>query len=227
MIVEKYIDGVEIEVNCLAIDGKAHICVTKDLPNLPLNGKELNIGGYRIPGEPYEQDLEQIQEIAQKVCTAYRLKNGAFFYQAKYCNGKVYVLEAAARMGGGTIYESTNYCCGIDYVDLAIDGFLGKTITQIPHYNGRRFVGKALRMKPGIFDRVAGADKLVEDGTLTNYWVFAKSGTKVTDRRISTFMLAILLAECNSYEEGQEKINRALREVAILDADGNDASDWR
>lgn len=227
VIVEKYIGGVEIEINCLAINQKAHICVTKALPNLPLNGKELNIDGYRIPGEPYERDPEQISEIAQKICDAYQLKNGAFFYQAKYCDGKVYVMEAAARMGGGTIYESTNYCCGIDYVDLAIDGFLGKTITQIPHYNGRKFVGKALRMKPGIFDKVVGTDQYLADGTLYNYWVFAKSGTKVTDRRISTFMLAVLLVECDSYDEGYEKINRALQGIAILDTNGNDVSDWR
>lgn len=227
VIVEEYVDGTEIHVDCMAINGKAHICMVKDLPNMPLDGKELQTSGYQCPGSVCSSNMDLLQDVSQKIINAYGLKTGAFFYQAKVNDRGLFVLEAAARMAGGATYESVCMCCDIDYVDLAISSFLGEPVTSVPKLNGKRFVGKFLNMKPGTFGAIIGAEELVKNGCLVRYWCYVNPGTEITGSNVSANRIATIMAECDSYGDGEEKIKKALEKISILDINGNDMSNWR
>lgn len=227
VIVERFIDGTEIQVDCLAVNGKAHLCMVKDMLLMDFNGQELQAGGFSIPGRGSRTHMAQIREIAQQILDAYHIKNGAFFYQAKCNKEGVFVLEAAARMAGGTSLDAITDCTGIDYVDMAIDGFLGKASKTLPRLPTGIYMGRFLYMRAGTFGSVRGFDELLREGTIVRSWVFVNPGTKVTDSRISSYRIAAFMVSCRSEAEGEQKMQRALERIAILDSDGNDRSNWR
>jgi len=227
VVVEQYADGVEIQVDCIAVHGKAYLCMIKDLSIMAHDGHELQTSDFAVPGNYCTQYKDQILQIAQRIADAYHLDSGAFFYQAKCSDRGVCVIEAAARMAGGTTFEAAGLCSDCDYIDLAIDGFLGNEITRIPELNDRKFVGKFLTMKPGTFGSLIGTEDLLLKSELIRTWVFMKPGTTVTESHVGGNRVAAIMAECDDYEEGFSRLNAMLKKISILDIDGNDLSDWK
>lgn len=227
VIVEEFVDGTEIQVDCLAVNGKAYLCMVKDMLLMDFNGQELQAGGFFIPGNAARNHMPRIREIAQRILDAYHIKNGAFFYQAK-CNEKgVFVLEAAARMAGGTSLDAITFCTGLDYVDMAIDGFLGKEIKTLPKLSEGCYMGRFLYMHEGTFGSVQGFDELLSEGLILRSWVFVNPGTKVTDSRISSYRIAAFMVSCRNEAEGNLKMQQAMEHISILDINGKDMSSWR
>ncbi len=220
-IVEGYCPGVEIQVDCVAIDGKAHILMTRSKRTLSQNAIELNSGGSNVPAEMTDAELEQAGELAQRIADAFNLKNTPFFYQARMHNGVISVLEFAPRIGGGLSFQMVKRATGIDMVDLSIQSFLGETVSLDDMFaKPKHLTTILLYMEPGIFGCVTGLKELVEGGTVDYGAVLKKRGDNVGADRTSSNRAAMLLMTADSREEIEEKTAKVFGTIDILDIDG-------
>ena len=128
VIVEKFVDGTEIQVDCIAIDGVAHVLMVKDMVPVSYASEIMHQGGYLSPGPVCEKHINQIREIAQKIVDGFGLKNTAFFYQAKCNSAGVVVIEFATRAAGGSAGWVVSLRCGMDYFELAKKAFMQEKI---------------------------------------------------------------------------------------------------
>lgn len=227
VILEEKISGTEIQADFIVIQGEPHLLMLKDMDTMPAGGFELQTCGFTSPGVLCTRWHNEIMQIAKKIVKAYNYKNGAFFIQAMANENGVFVLEAAIRMAGGSSFESVGLASGTDYVDMAIDGFLGNDIIFKSHKLNKKIVGKFLNMTPGIFEKIDGIDKAIKRGLIDNGWVFVKPGTEITDSHISANRIATIISYCDDYIEGKRKISEALKLIDIFDINGENVSDWK
>lgn len=221
-IVETYCPGVEIQVDCVAIRGKAHVLLTRTKRTLSQNAIELNSGGSVVPAEMTAAEESQAAELAQRIVNVFGLVDTPFFYQARMKDGRISVLEFAPRIGGGLSFQMVKRATGVDIVDLSIQSFLGEEMSMEGRFEKPRYLSTLLLyMEPGIFGEVTGLERLLEDGTVDYAAVLKKRGDKVDANRTSSNRAATLLMTADSKSELEEKTKRALDKIDILDMDRN------
>ncbi len=220
-IVEEYCPGTEIQVDCVAINGKAHVLMTRSKRTLSQNSIELNSGGSIVPAYMTDTEEKQAAEIAQRIVDVFALTNTPFFYQARLNNGIISVLEFAPRIGGGLSFQMVKRATGIDIVDLSIQSFLGEKMSLEEKFGHPKHLSTLLLyMEPGVFGEVTGLDELLYDGTVDYGAVLKKRGDEVGANRTSSNRAVTLLITAQNRVELEEKTKNALERIDILDNTG-------
>ena len=220
-IVEGYCPGIEIQVDCVAIDGQAHVLMTRSKKTLAQDSIELNSAGSMVPAEMSAAENEQAAELAQRICRTFGLKNTPFFYQARLNKGIISVLEFAPRIGGGLSFQMIKRATGVDIVDLSIKSFTGEKLTLDGMFEKTRCLSTLLLyMEPGIFGKVTGLDELLAEGIVDYGVVLKKPNDTVDSNRTSSNRAVTLLITACSREELERKTEIALKRIDILDING-------
>lgn len=220
-IVEEYCPGIEIQVDCVAINGKAYVLMTRSKRTLSQDSIELNSGGSIVPAEMTEAEEKQAEEIAQRIVDVFDLVNTPFFYQARLKDGIISVLEFAPRIGGGLSFQMVKRATGVDIVDLSIQSFLGEEMSLKDKFNLTNHLSTLLLyMEPGVFGEVTGLDELLKNGTVDYGVVLKKRGDVVDANRTSSNRAVTLLMTANTREELDKKTKMVLEHIDILDING-------
>lgn len=220
-IVEGYCPGVEIQVDCAAIDGKAYVLMTRSKRTLSQDSIELNSGGSIVPAAMTDAENAQAAEIAQRIADVFELQNTPFFYQARLNDGMISVLEFAPRIGGGLSFQMIKRATGVDIVDLSIQSFLGEEMTLDGRFAQPKHLSTLLLyMEPGIFGEVTGLDALLADGIVDYGAVLKKRGDRVDANRTSSNRAVTLLLTAETQSELEQKNRIAVDRIRILDIDG-------
>ena len=220
-IVECYCPGVEIQVDCVAIDGRAHVLMTRSKRTLSQNSIELNSCGSVVPAEMTDAEEKQAENLAQKIVDAFGLVNTPFFYQARVNNGIISVLEFAPRIGGGLSFQMIKRATGVDIVDLSIQSYVGEKMTLTGRFDKPKYLSTLLLyMEPGVFNEVTGLDELIENGTVDYGVVLKRRGDEVEANRTSSNRVATLLMTADTREELEEKTNFVRNHIDIVDING-------
>lgn len=226
-IVEGFVKGTEIQVDCVVIDHRAHVLMTSDKVAFDNGGRELQVTGFSVPGIRCESFSKRLQEIAQGIADAFELDNTPFFYQAICDENEVYVLEFAPRLPGGTRFETVKLVSGFDYIESSIRSFLKEPIEGEINNPKEKYVMRFLYMKPGVFDHIKGVEDLLADGTVNHFFPFVIKGKQIDSSMSSGNRICAIMTNGKTYGEAECKIATALEQLSVIDADGNDKSYWR
>lgn len=226
-IVESFVFGIEIQVDCVSVNGKAKVLMTSDKESLKNGEKELQVAGFSIPGKVCEHYKNELAEIAQKIVDAFHLENTPFFYQAICDEKSIWVLEFAPRIAGGTRFDTVKMFTGYDYIKASICSFLHETMSDTYSVPDDKYVVRHLYMKPGKFTKIKGLEELLASGTIDMYFPFANSGCEISSSMNSGNRIGAILAKDTSYEKAESRLASAFDKLYLLDDSGNDKSYWR
>lgn len=124
VLIEQFIEGPEFSIEIIVWNGKVNVLTvtdkkTTDAPHFV----EL---GHNQPSCFSDADVETLKAAAVAGVRALGVNNCACHAEAKMMNGKAYLMEVGARLGGDFIAtELTHLSTGIDMVAAAIDVALG------------------------------------------------------------------------------------------------------
>lgn len=137
-IIEEYIVGREIGADCMIVNNKAHIVITRERRKIIKNNREAiqQIYGSFWPADLTENQIEQLRLIAEKIALAFNLDDTPLMMQTLLADDEFNVIEFGARIGGGDNYQIIEELTGYDIIQNAISSFLGE---KIEYYDlGRR-----------------------------------------------------------------------------------------
>lgn len=221
-IVEEFIEGSELSVDVYVENGVAHVLSVSELDKLPEADKFI-IFRAKSPADLSEQVKGQIARISQQIADGFGLKNSPMLIQMISDGENAYVLEFSARTGGGEKFVMIQRISGFDVIGAVVDLTLGKT----PHVeNSNRdavwFASEFIYCTPGVFETIEGAESLLEDGILCDFYRFRSAGTVFDGIRNSGDRVAGFSMIAPTKDALQEKHNIALARLKVLDENGND-----
>lgn len=221
-IVEEFIEGSELSVDVYVENGVAHVLSVSELDKLPEADKFI-IFRAKSPADLSEQVKGQIARISQQIADGFGLKNSPMLIQMISDGKNAYVLEFSARTGGGEKFVMIQRISGFDVIGAVVDLTLGKT----PHVeNSNRdavwFASEFIYCTPGVFETIEGAESLLEDGILCDFYRFRSAGTVFDGIRNSGDRVAGFSMIAPTKDALQEKHNIALARLKVLDENGND-----
>ena len=124
VLIEQFIEGPEFSIEMIVWQGEIHVLTVTDKKTTGApHFVEL---GHNQPSCFSATDVETLKAAAVASVRALGVNNCACHAEAKLMNGKAYLMEVGARLGGDFIStELTHLSTGIDMVAAAIDVALG------------------------------------------------------------------------------------------------------
>ena len=193
--------------------------------------ENIRVSLVRLPAEQYDghswflfMPYEELTdgELLQ-IADAFGLVDSPMLIQM-ICDGKdVSVLEFCSRTGGNMKYLLIKRACGFDVIKAVIDLTLGeKPHVELSAPEAKYIVNDFIYCQPGVFDRLDGFDKLMEEGVLTDYKLLRPRGMQVRGVTSSSDRIAGFTVIADTLEEFNEKHRRVVAETRVLDENGVD-----
>ncbi len=130
-IAEEYVEGPEVTVNAISLDGVFHpLTVTDRLTaEPPAFGVAL---AHAWPSELCVSETQGLVDAARSAAEALGIRNGPTYTQIRVGRAGARVVELAARLGGGHDAELCELATGVSLNDLALDFAMGKEASVVP-----------------------------------------------------------------------------------------------
>ena len=222
VIVEEYFQGNEISVDAFVVNGKAKILTVSNSEKVKDKDRFVIFRG-RYPVSASEIVLQKIEDIAQIIADGFGLVNAPLLIQLLNNGDDVSVLEFCARTGGNMKWLLIKYSCGVDVIAATIDITLGKAPDlELKDTGNKIVVDDFIYCYPGVFDHFEGFDEMVKMGLINEFHTVRTKGTEMHGVTSSSDRIAGMNIVADSIEEFNAKEAKILKNVKIIDSNGND-----
>ena len=222
VIVEEFFSGEEISVDAFVFNGRVKILTISNSEKVKDNDRFVIFRG-RYPVVASEIVLKKIEKIAQKIADGFGLVNAPLLIQLLTNGDDVSVLEFCARTGGNMKWLLIKYSCGIDVITATIDITLGKEPNlEVKDTGHKVVVDDFIYCYPGIFDHFEGFDEMVKQGLINEFHAVRVKGTEMRGVTSSSDRIAGMNIVADSIEDFNEKEQKILSNVRVVDINGND-----
>ncbi len=221
-IVEEFCEGEELTVDVYVENGEAHVLAIS--VNDKIADKDRFVIYRTKNPAPISEDIkEKIQDTAQKIADAFRLKDSPMLIQMISDGKRISVLEFCARTGGCIKYRLIKKVSGFDVIKAVVDLTLGEK----PHVGeftaeSKYVVNTFLYCKPGVFDHAEGFEELKKEGIVSEYYIFASEGTEYSTITCSGDRVGGFTVQADDLQELKEKYKTAVNRVKAIGTDGCD-----
>ncbi len=137
-ILEEYVEGTEMNGIVIARGGEAFTLTLSDRLRPP--GVGFGVGWIHVyPATVYGDRLEESERVAALAARALGLENGIAFPQLIAADdGRVVIVECAARIPGGQMADLVRHAVGVDLVEVQLRLALGEELPDelvLPHFH--------------------------------------------------------------------------------------------
>jgi len=213
-LVEELIDGPELTVNAVSVNGVFTPLTVTDrlLAEPPAFGVAL------AHVWPSAHETEGVIEAARVAVEALGITNGPTYTQLRLgADGRAYVVEVAARLGGGHDAELCKAALGIDLNDLAISFALGEPCDNLSQ--GSRAGGACvlfLVAPEGVLLGIEGVDEAGEMDGVEWVRIYRQPGWEFVPLRRGGDRAGAILATGTDREDALARARRAAETVRFL-----------
>ncbi len=220
-VVEEFIEGEELTVEAFVCKGKATVlCIGSK--------NKLKNGRFVLSSSLYPADIsaelsEEIKQTTQKIADAFHLDNSPININMITDGKHGYVLEFCARTGGFVKYEITKIMSGFDPIKAIVDMHEGvDPVVREVKPDNKYLMTCYLYCSEGVLDRYEGFEEMHEKGIISRYYLVRNKGHRFMGITSQGDRAAGFFVQDDDYGKLLEKFNTAVKNLKVLDEDGND-----
>ncbi len=221
VIIEEFVEGIEISIDCFVKDKKTEIILIRQKLEL-LKEKEnvLQSTGSFSPGNISELALARIQKVVNSLPLIFNFDNTPLLVQAFLDGDNISIIEFAPRISGGLSLRTIQLNTGFDILDSAIDHYLGIN-SKIEFTKANSYVATIIIYAiPGIFDRITGYQKLIEDNIIENFYPYKTKGMQIGGDMSTRSRIGAFIVKSANKKELNQKIQSAIDTLEVFDNHG-------
>lgn len=224
-VVEEFVDGDEIQIDCFAADEKAHVIMIRKRLKIAIEeGQAMQSFGSLIPAGASDVLKEKINVIANRIASGFGLKNTPFFFQAIVKGDDISVLEFAPRIGGSLSSYLISTITGFDVISAAVDSCMNVPTKVEYHDNDDLYMTHIMYAYEGTFDHIEGVDELLNEGTIIKFMPSKTKAMKIasSQQMDSRNRVGFYVMKGTSLEDLKSKAAKANERLKVIDDKGND-----
>ena len=221
-ILEEFVDGVELNGMVIARDGETIPLTLSDRMRPP--GVGFGVGWIHVypPTIPPDQ-LQEAERVAAHAVRALGLRTGVAFPQLIAApDGRVVVVECAARVAGGQMADLVRYAVGVDVVEVQIRMALGEKLPDelvLPRFQQplaiRFFTAAPGPLPLGKVARIGSLDKMLAFPGVVAADTFLQVGQTIRPVRVDADRLGYVIATANTNLDALDRAEAAARLVEV------------
>ncbi len=211
IVVEEYMEGPEVSVETLAIDGDIHVIQITD--KLTTGAPFFVEMGHSQPSQLSEETKEQIKQVAIAANIAIGIKNGPSHTEIKVTSEGPKIVELGARLGGDCITTHlVPLSTGVDMVECSIRIALGEKPSLEPKWNR----GSAIRYfqnPTGLITAITGVDEAKTIPGVVQISIVHGLGEKVGKIKSSGDRMGFVIADGINANEAISIAQKAVEKI--------------
>ena len=174
-IIEELIDGLEVSVEGLIQNKDVQILTIADKTHFP--NEKLTVTSHLIyPSKLDASIIEKIKLLVTKASKALGLSNGALHGECIVNKNGVYLVELAARPGGGHIFSTiVNEVTGINMPEMLVNILLNKKI-NIKYYNQKSVCYHFFEMPQGKYNGIENFNFFKNNDSIIDFGINLQIG---------------------------------------------------
>lgn len=219
-IVEEFVSGMEIQVDCFIAEGKCHILVIKEKRKFRTDILTLSYGSM-IPALISEEVSIKIQEACDNITKILKLKNCPLFLQALVDDRNISIIEFGLRIGGMLSYKMIHQITGLNILSTAVDAYTERIPSIKINPIKTIYTTHHIFPKAGTVASVKGVNELLDKEIISDYTQFMTMGNSSEGKMESKDRIGTFTIVAKDLEEYQYKMKTAINVLDVLDADGN------
>lgn len=177
-----------------------------------------------IPASCEELIREYYYEKMKKLFSDLNILNGHCWFQGIIENGVPYLFDTGFRLGGGKDYSITKKEKSVDlienYIQFALAGKFGENNKKLEQPFKQKYAVISIGLKNGLIDKIDGIDKLLSDSSVFDYYQYYFENDEMTRSGLYAQALCRIYISGSDDESLKSNIQRALREITVVDATG-------
>ena len=213
VIVEEYLDGPEVSVEVMVVNGEVNILQITD--KITTGAPHFVEMGHTQPSSLPANTQCQIKEVAEAACKSVGLDKGPAHVEMKVTSRGPVMIELGARMGGDNITTHlVPLSTGIDMVGSTIKVALGENPDIAPTFH----CGSAIRYFEVPFGTIKAIDGIEEAKKIpgVKQITFTKViGEKTTAIQCSNDRIGFVIAQGETAEKAVEACDNVMKTIKI------------
>jgi biotin carboxylase len=215
-ILEEFVDGTEMNGIVIARDGEAIPLTLSDRLRPP--GVGFGVGWIHVyPATIYADQLEEAEDVARRTVTALGLRTGIAFPQLIAApDGRVVVVECAARIPGGQMADLVRHAVGVDLIEVQLRMALGEELPDelvLPRFEQplaiRFFTARPGPLPTGRVKRIGPLDKVLAFPGVVQADVYLQVGETIRPVRLDGDRRGYVIAIAGTNIEALERAEAA------------------
>lgn len=219
-IVEEFVSGMEVQVDCFVADAKCQILVVKEKRKFRTDVLTLSYGSM-IPALISEEVAHKIQAACDQIVNVLHLNNCPFFLQALVDEKNISIIEFGLRIGGMLSYKMIEQITGLNVISTAVDAYTECTPSIRINPIKTIYTTNHIFPKKGVVASVTGVNELLEKKIIADYTQFMTMGSSSDGKLESKDRIGTFTIVANNLADYQNKMKTAINTLDVLDADGN------
>ena len=211
IVVEEYMEGPEVSVETLSVDGECHIIQITD--KLTTGAPYFVEMGHSEPSAQPEDIKVRILEVASAAVKAIGIENGPSHTEIKVTKDGPKIVELGARLGGDNITTHlVPLSTGVDMVECCIKIALGEK----PDLERKCELGSAIRYfktEKGIITNIIGIEDAKKLYGVMQVSIVHGIGEKVSEIKNSIDRIGFVIAQGENAVNAVEICEDALRKI--------------
>lgn len=214
VMIEQFVDGPEFSIEIIVWNGTVNVLQVTDKKT---TGAPYFIElGHSQPSLFPTTVLDAVKDAAIKGVKALRLNYCSAHAEVKYMDGKPYIMEIGARLGGDFIStDLTHLSTGIDMVAAAINVALGQEPCLTPFIAPSGVAIRYFTPAPGTVRTIEGTE-LLNHPDVYDAEIYVKPGDTVCPLRSSIDRSGHVIVRRNDVKEAIAEAEKLISEVKII-----------
>ena len=213
VMIEQFIEGPEFSVEIIVWQGEAHVLTVTDKKTTEAPYfVEL---GHNQPSVFPEEMQKKLKDAAVAGVRALGLDKCAAHAELKLMDGKPYLMEIGARLGGDFIStELTHLSTGVDMVAAAIDVALGKEPDLRPKEAPKGVCIRYFTPQPGRLTAIHNQD-LLNDSHVYDAEIYHQVGDMIPEVRSSLDRCGHVIVTAPTVQEAIKRADELIKKVVF------------
>lgn len=222
IIIEEFVEGIEISVDAFINEGKSTILMLTQLNKYQINNNTNSIYQSIIPAVISDNATEKIRTYIDIIAAKLNLENTPFLMQVLVNNDEVNIIEFSPRIGGGSKHKTINKVIGFDILHASINSFFKKA-TIIKKTDIDKFFSRChLYVKPSIFNKIELPENILIRESIEEIVMYKTRGMKIGSSFASRERVGSVLVSGDSLNSLKSEIELIMNSIKIYDENGND-----
>lgn len=213
LVVEEYMEGSEVSVETLAVDGDVHVIQITD--KITTGAPYFVEMGHTQPSRLAKDVRERIADVAISANKAIGIENGPSHTEIKVTKDGPKIVELGARLGGDCITTHlVPLSTGVNMVECSIKIALGEKPDIEPKWSKGSAI-RYLHTDVGLIQQISGVEDAKKVHGVRQISIIHGIGDNAKEVRSSVDRVGFVISQGDSSEEAIQSCNNAIGKIMI------------
>lgn len=214
LLVESFLDGHEHLIEAVVWDGEVYLGSVVD--RVTVEGDTFDDDVHHAPTDLSPEKYAKLYEVAAGAVRAQGLERSVAHVEIRFHQGEPYILEAAARPGGGGLNTMSEVIGGYDPIVAVADIAVGRK-PKIRHFTptGVHCSGVAMICPAGVIEEVVVPPELYEDPNVAFFRIIVKPGDVIKRPPDGNTVFGFLGMKGDSFDDVMNKMNEFMAKIDV------------